>query len=86
MTLHRGRATSKEASGCGGSSSGASGYSRSAAILSGVRLVVTIRSSGQQERRPFVGELTQSGYASRTGSSSGFDPILDGLERLRNAT
>ena len=32
----------------GGSSSGASGYSRSAAILSGVLLVVTIRSSGQR--------------------------------------
>ena len=31
-----------------GSSSGASGYSRSAAILSGVLLVVTIRSAGQR--------------------------------------
>ena len=36
----------------GGSSSGASAYSRSAAILSGVLLVVTIRSSGQRSIRP----------------------------------
>ena len=40
----------------GGSSSGASGYSRSAAIRSGVRLVVTIRSSGQRSTsRPTSG-------------------------------
>ena len=36
----------------GGSASGASGYSRSAAILSGVLLVVTIRSPGQRLRQP----------------------------------
>ena len=56
----------------GGSASGASGYSRSAAILSGVLLVVTIRSPGQRSISPATSDAADTTCSRLSRSRSAF--------------
>src|SRR5439155_4697366 len=67
----------------GGSSSGASAYSRSAAILSRVLLVVTIRSPGQRSIRPATSEAADTTCSRLSRSRSAFLSAISAATRRR---